>query len=331
MIARPFSVPLFIALTISFRASAQEQFVYIGLGGRTVYDLFDYHGKIYAGTDTGAFVRDDFTGSGTPSDTVWKLIGLAGKRVRAIYPHDYGPIGYAVTAGIDRSSDPEDSVLTYCTFMSDTAWAPSDSGMDRSRIHSVQSIRGFPSLAICGETFAVTGGFVFRRAGTPWEKVLDIGIGSMNVVRTDSRNATVWAGGENGTFAPVIAKSTDRGDSWTTTSPLPPDNACDALEFDPGDSSIVYAGMEGSVIRSTDGGISWNPSSLAGTPYYFFGLAADPFFPILYAGGSTSGNLAGLYVSRDQGKSWDPVAVPWTDGGILCVALLPTQVETSFL
>jgi hypothetical protein len=299
------------------------QFQIYGLSGYPVHHLSNFwNGKIYAATERGVFTRPV-----QGSDTIWTLIGLEGMSVRAVYPHNIGPLGYAITAGIEWMPGQTDSAVIYCSRYSDMNWLPADSGINRADVNSIRTINGFPSPAICGETFTGGGGKVYVRSSDVWNEVFDIGIGVVNVVTVDPRNVTVWVGGETAIFAPFIAHSTDKGATWTNTFPdLAGDNACNSLAFDPIDTSVVYAGMEGSVIKSTDGGMAWFITTLQGTPYYFYGLAYDSFTGSLFAGGTTSGGDPGLFVSRDHGSTWNPVALPAECDGILCMTIIPTMI-----
>jgi hypothetical protein len=304
-------------------AILHAQFERFGLAGRTVYALAIYGGRLYAATDSGVYIRP--YGS---ADTLWKPAGLQNKIVRAVYPHNSGPISYAVTAGIQpRTGDP-DSTLIYCSCSSDTAWTPMVEGIDRSEITLVTSIDGFPSPEICGETFAGGQGKLYRRNLTGgWEKAYDIGVGALNVVRVTLVPQAVWIGGETAIFAPFIARSDDKGKSWATSfPPMSGDNACNAIAFDPLDTSVVYAGMEGSVIVSKDGGTSWSDAGLSGTPFYFYALAVDDLHRTLFAGGSTSSGEFGLYSSTLGSGSWAPIPPSIPAAGIRCLLIVPTAI-----
>jgi hypothetical protein len=270
---------------------------------------------LYAGTDDGVFVRGL-----SQTDTNWIGVGLKGKVVRTIYPHQVGPIGYAVTAGVQRAAGDTSSPLIYCTSNSDTSWTITDSGIVRSEVTFVRSIDGFLSPAICGETFAAIDGVYRRTPSSGWGKVYDIG-GTINALKV--HGSAVWIGGETGFFAPFIARSDNKGDSWNISFPnLGGDNACNSLEFSPSDTATIYAGMEGVVIKSANGGQTWDTTGLKGTPYYFFGVAHHPFTPILYAGGSTYANQFGLYQSIDEGKTWAKIEPPAEWKGIRCMTFI---------
>ena len=292
-------------LVLSFLLSnpAFSQLQSFGLEGKVVNEVKQYAGILYAATDSGVYKRNLFV------DTTWVFMGLENIKVNAIYPHDMGPISsnIVITAGISPTFTEDDSALIYCRLdEEDDSWAITDTGIVRSEILEINSVDGFPSPLICGETYAGGNGKLYRRGISSWyEKVFDIGIGQLNVVKTNSITGDVWIGGENGILAPYISKSTDLGDSWNTAYPdLAGDNACNSIEFDPNDTAVVYAGMEGLIIKTTNGGESWEQTGLINTPYYFFGLAYDPFNNILYAGGTTNNNELGLFWSYDKGDTW---------------------------
>lgn len=314
---------LFLTLILILaNVHTSAQFESYGLIGRTVYSLALYGGRIYAGTDDGVYRR--LIGLTTNE---WTFIGLKGKHVRSVYPHSFGPIGYAVTVGIERMPGDVDSTLVYCTRYNDTSWVAADSGVDRRDIAVIRSIDGFPSPEICGETFAGGGGRVYRGLSGVWEKIFDIGIGVVNVVKANPASVTVMAGGETGIFAPYITRSRDKGNSWTTAYPnLGGDNACNSLAFDPADTSVVYAGMEGSVIKSTDGGNSWVQTSLAETGFYFKALAIDQFTGTVFAAGGSSLAVLRLYSSNDGGKTWSLIIPTLPVDAALCMTIIPTAI-----
>jgi hypothetical protein len=316
---------LFLAAVSGLTTSANGQsggFFPGGLSGRVVFSVALWGDRVYAGTDDGVFVHPSLQFG----DTLWTPVGLQGKTVRTVYPHQSGAIGYALTAGIDLRAGSGDSVLVYCSNNSDTAWTPSDEGIDRSIVRVIKSIDGFPSPLICGETYAASEGLIYRRTiGGIWEKVFDMGIVVTNLVSVDDATNKVWTGGETAIFAPFVSRSSDKGNTWATSFPdLQGDNACHSLAFDPGDTSVVYAGMEGSVIVSRDGGSSWQPSGLSGTPVYFRSLTINPADQRIYAGGIAQGSEFALYSAIHGDTSWTEIIPPQPYAGILSMLCLPT-------
>jgi Secretion system C-terminal sorting domain len=300
-----------------------------GLSGRIVYSLALWGNKVYAGTDDGVFVHT----VGQFDDTVWTPVGLRGRTVRSVYPHQSGAIGYAISAGIDLRFGDSDSVLIYCSQNSDSAWIPADDGIDRSSVRVIKCIDGFPSPLICGESYAASEGLVYRRSiGGIWEKVFDMGIVVTNVVKVNSTTVSVWTGGETAIFWPFISRSHDKGNTWSTSFPdLQGDNACNSLAFDPGDTSVVYAGMEGSVIVSKDEGTSWQSSGLGGTPFYFSSLVVTPSSQTVYAGGVAHGSTFGLYSAGLHDTVWREITPPKPYAGIMTILSLPAVQDSDRL
>jgi hypothetical protein len=324
-----------VALASPADAAAAGALEPFGLEARVVTSL-GIHGSLYAGTlGDGVFRRDPAGASGA-----WTPLGLEGKRIRAVYPHAQGPLGIAVTVGVENDTFSADSALIYCSCM-DQGWVVADSGLARADVSVVWALDGFPSPAICGETFAGTFGSaagVWRRLfnSTSWTFALDdIGFGVCNVVRANPANGDVWAGGENAIMAPWIARSTDRGETWQIAFPdLAGDNACNSLVVHPDDPLTAYAGMEGPLIRTTDGGATWHPTGLSSTPAYLYGLALDSGSPShLLAGGMVRNpNNWALWESFDGGVTWVERAAPAPGTtGISSIVADPARAGTFYI
>lgn len=128
-----------LLLTTNVAAQKLEPF---GLQGKTVTALAYYGGALYAGTDgDGVFVRQVM-------DSTWQEFGLKGVPIRAIYPHDIGPIGWGITVGTEPDKSSGDSVLTYCWSIYDPQWVVSDSNLERSQISIIHAFDGFPDPRI---------------------------------------------------------------------------------------------------------------------------------------------------------------------------------------
>jgi len=318
---RGVAILVLMQLVLAFTRPCAAQFSRFGLSGRAVYDLALFRGSLYAATDTGVYVT-------TPADpgSGWSLLGLAGKRVRSVHPHDVGPLLWTITAGLEVPYDDTTTSRTWCLNPGTQQWDPTDDGMNRVEINSIHALDGFPSLAICGETFAGGQGKVYRHAasGGTWDLVLDIGIGQVNAIGT--AGGMVMAGGETAIFAPFIARSFDKGETWETAFPdMAGDNACDALAF--GRAGTVFAGMEGAVIQSSDAGATWHPAGLAGTPYYFYGLAVDSVDNTVFAGGASSTGAWGFYVLAAGQQPWLRFDPAWAACGIRSLALFTDRAQ----
>lgn len=102
-----------------------------------------------------------------------------------------------------------------------------------------------------------------------------------------------------------VFKSVDGGANWGVLTTVASVNV---LVLDPASGSTIYAGTAQGLLKSTDGGATWN--SIAFSDTSVSNLAVDPTTPsTLYAG--TNGHL---YKSTDAGGSWTDLKLTATGG-----------------
>lgn len=316
---------LIFILSLPFNIIFSQQINSFGLEGKVVNDIKYYNGYLFAATDSGIYRRP---AGNFISD--WEHIGLENKKVKVVYPHDVGPLSWTISAGIAPGFTPDDSALIYC--YCDDNWTAADTGIDRSGLMSIETMDGFPSPVICGETFAGGNSKLYRREITSWYKEIFMKgyVYTLNIIKTDLATGKVWIGGETAIFNPFIAVSDNMGEDWDISYPdLSGDNACNSIEFGP-DTNMVFAGMEGAVIRTTNRGITWENTSLINTPYYIYGLAYNRFLNILFAGGSTNMNEFGLYFSIDTGKTWTKIEPEKSYKGISSIVFVASAVPEMY-
>ena len=139
------------------------------------------------------------------------------------------------------------------------------------------------------------------------------GLGRVNVVKDDPSNSSIWyAGAASG----GLWKSTNKGLTWTTNT----DNTTNLstigisdIEIHPTNSNIMYLATgdrDGNstygvgVLKSTNGGISWNTTGLSYTVTNFRIINR-----ILIDPSNTNKIFAavnnGIYISTDAGASWN--------------------------
>ena len=152
------------------------------------------------------------------------------------------------------------------------------------------------------------------------------GNGRVNIVVEDPNDTnTIYIGVPSG----GCWKSTDGGISWTCLTDNMPVLGVSGIAIDPTNSNIVYIGTgdgDGSdtysigVLKSTDGGITWNTTGLSWTnPFWVVvrRLILDPTNPnILFCATSN-----GLYKTTDAGANWTNVQ----GGSLQDVELHPTN------
>src|SRR5258708_27149769 len=98
-----------------------------------------------------------------------------------------------------------------------------------------------------------------------------------------------------------VYKSTDAGLTWTKVLDVAKNDFFTNLAIDPSAPSTVYAGSNGTINKSTDGGATWKSIKYGGGSVLT--LAVNPKDSTVYAG-SNGNNLAGLYLSTDGGETW---------------------------
>jgi uncharacterized protein (TIGR03437 family) len=145
--------------------------------------------------------------------------------------------------------------------------------------------------------------------------------------------STLYAGTQSG----LLFKSTDGGDHWVATNsgrplivsqPYGGASAIKSVVVDPTNPSVVYvAGSvqgENTVVKSVDGGESWEPSGSGITGHYLSinQITISPNNPaVLYVASNT-----GLFKSMNAGGSWAPAGVTPAYIGSLLIDPLDTSV-----
>ena len=277
------------------------QWTYLGLGSREVRRLRVHGELLYACTDSGLFHKE--LGS---ADTLWAPLGLAGRRVHALWAASPESILAAVRVASG------DSVSLYRSTDMGASWQSYQNGFGNGWNVEARDLQGFPlGRDLIGVAATIEKS---EDGGVSWRQVVQGCV--FNFVRANPiAPGHVWAGGETCIFAPVIFRSRDAGDTWREMHlEAGGDNACDAVAYHPTDPDVVYVGMEGRVMRTLDGGDKWDEVTAPNPGLYLTGMAIRGRLPlrVYAAGNNTPADPRGvvLYASDDGGGSWTAVAQP---------------------
>jgi photosystem II stability/assembly factor-like uncharacterized protein len=128
-----------------------------------------------------------------------------------------------------------------------------------------------------------------------------------------------------------IYRSADYGEHWTRVYPTGDEiRPVSVLAYDALAPTILYAGTWGSgMLRSTDGGQSWEPITQSVTLLTFLDVIAvqqDPPYRVYAIGAHTT---SGLYYSEDHGLSWHQATRPPDPSNVL--DMVATKGEPSIL
>lgn len=137
------------------------------------------------------------------------------------------------------------------------------------------------------------------------------------------------------TFDKGISRAQRGRDGEWTVSRSATEHKVTCLAADPGNGAVVYAGTPDGVLRSGDGGLTWQRSGMEG--HEVKSLAVSPHDgDVIYAGTKP----ALMYVSRDGGQTWaelegfrripnrwwwfSPAERPWT-AYVMAITMSPTD------
>ncbi|MFY9550102.1 MAG: S-layer homology domain-containing protein [Thermoanaerobaculia bacterium] len=118
-----------------------------------------------------------------------------------------------------------------------------------------------------------------------------------------------------------VYRSDDGAATWTPVSSAFPSNYAGELAIDPSDPSVLFAAVSSGLLKSVDGGVTWNPG---GSLPSLTRLRIDPFAPAVLYAGTTA---AGVYKSTDGGQTWNPANAGMEDQSIRDLALDPTNPQ----
>ncbi len=321
-------LPQLIVLTVfttMLRAqSLSPRWLSFGLSEIKVYGLVLSDATLYASTNAGLYRRSLADGAGE-----WNQL-LGDRKVRTVCALSDDTILAAI--GITSPQEPYSGGI-FRTTDGGGSWQRFQGGFEtwESVPHTPNVIVQAPDRT---DLFA-TGPAVVAKSGdrgAAWSEVWGsydgLGMGTHFITFAPSDPSTVWSGGEAAILSPYLLKSVDGGDTWTSMAiEAGGDNACYDLAVDYTDPSVAYAGMEGRIIKTADGGASWDSLYGPDTYPYFYGMETTPSDPdLVYAVGARNSpdpEPLTLYASTNGGHDWETYTAPGvSDGSALDLVLV---------
>ena len=262
--------------------------------------------EIYVGTNDGIYKKNLIN-----NDTIWYSLGLQGRSVTDFILFNNDTILVSTVA----SNLNEDTVSIFITYNSGDSWINFQNGFGgTSELYTCSALEInlnapdtlFARLGVCMAK-SIDGGMTWE------EKYMDWFIGGFQDFIFDINPNiphVIWAGGETGFYQPYILKSIDYGNTWQEILiEAGGDNACYSLLTNPNNNNEILVGMEGQIIKSTNGGENWNTIYNSSTYDYIIDMEISPNnSDLVYATGSKGGVGGGalfFYKSEDFGTSWE--------------------------
>jgi photosystem II stability/assembly factor-like uncharacterized protein len=170
-----------------------------------------------------------------------------------------------------------------------------------------------------GVLYAATDRGVFKTSngGREWRRVAHR-IGGAGAVEATA-SATVYARDDGA----GLWKSVDAGASWRQVGNLfNTDDDHQALVIDPFDTNNVYVADRFGVVKTTDGGMTWNRAGLPHTEVNALAVDSDD---TVYAG-----TERGLFTSIDEGQTWQRMLGKPAHAHVTDVATDPSRARTLY-
>lgn len=278
----------------------------LGLSDLNVSEIKFHHNLIFAATSDGLYKKNVAS-----PDTTWQPIGLQRQDILdfVLFSPD------EIIACADVSTQPK-SLSIYRTTDGGMTWEPYQNGFGGELGKTCYAIDHNPDAP---DTLFARASYAVAKStdrGQSWQPVLGdwglIGYQSPLIKINENNPNIVWAGGENVSFSPYLARSTDYGNTWVP-KPVPSngDNAVYDIAIKKNNSEVVLVGMEGQLLRSVDGGDNFE-IVLEPTGYpYFNTLERCPLSTTtVYTSGSENGTSGGqlfFYRSTNFGNTWTKV------------------------
>jgi hypothetical protein len=281
----------------------------IGLEGKIVNELRLLNNILFAATDDGLYKKDI---SAASPDFI--SIGFAGKNVQSILIFTEEQILASV---FDRANAYPPGLFK--TNDGGSVWEELENNFGGIDQEPILDLEIHPHG---NNTIYATGWQVVAKSidgGITWDPIWGdwggFGTGTSIVAISHHEPHEIWAGGQGGIENGYLLRSEDEStwDSWYDLVENP--TVVKKIAFDPSDHNVVYAGYEGALIGTSDGGSSWNTLVDSDENRFFFGISVSENKPgRIYAGGwlkrFDDPQPLRIFYSDDKGATWNSIDSP---------------------
>ena len=289
--------------------------------------------NICASTEkNGVYLRDV-----SHQDSNWVSLGFHGETIPVVTMHHWGagPVTYQ-SIFIVRLPDISngDSTLIYqFNYHSGSIWIPASYGLTFDSSTSPTTLLSFnyfghdPILPVMLlYAFRI---YRYEDYFPEWHLVSSDYEWNVLAISQIFWDGVVWAGGKTETEEPILAKSTNFGNTWFFYSLDEFHSPCTSIAIDPINADVLYLSIEGEIIKTTDGGFNWFKTGLQNLTATFTSIIVDQYNNdhILFGGHTLANNFL-LYESYNQGSSWNRIEPDSTLPGI--TSMVADTIDNSF-
>ncbi len=292
---------VFAALALA-PGTVHGQWSDLELLGRRVERMRSGQGLLYACTNDGLYRQPS-----TVAESAWVFLGFAGQTV-----HDLLPVSAeSLIVARDVTGSGADTVALWRSTDGGLSWTPFQNGFGAGGSPSARQVIALLGLPHApGTILAAARGVHIGKStdgGMTWKKVCCLGGLFLHFLTRGI--STVWTGGESNAESAILRRSTDDGETWTSSSISAYTSAYPAvaMAFDPADSVHAFLGIPGGLFETHDNGGSWGQVSMPnGCSCSELGTRA--FAPLrLYVNGIL-GQGSTVFKTDDGGASWTPLS-----------------------
>ena len=273
----------------------------LGLDGKSVNEMQIADNVLFVATTTGLYKKD------LASDTDFTLSGFSNENVEAIEVLDDGIV---LASTYDKTGS--ESPALYRTSDGGTSWQPLQSDFGGQFSEPILDLEAHPGNQ---DALYATGSSVVARSldgGGSWSPVYGDWGGfatGVSVVEINPIGNALWAGGQGAIENGFLLRSEDEvnWDEWTDLVENP--TVVKEITFSDKSSTEVFVGFEGALLKTADGGATWQTLIESEQNRFYFGIALQEQNPSrVYTGGwlkTPDPQPLIIFISDNGGQSWD--------------------------